>query len=155
MYRSPLTLLLMALFLYLYPVSFGASYAQRKSPLNDLFLPGHKVHTLPHPKQNTWVILSKDSFEQNLIYYLALCHVQQNQKQRWELTSPSLFTALAWLEALHQTPPQETANFMLNLHHIQTGVNVNLTIGELKATSAPPFRSIITLYTPHERKGGK
>lgn len=155
MHRSPLTLLFLTLFLYLCPVLTGASYAQRKSPLNDLFLPGHKVHALPHKKQNTWIILSEQTFDQNLIYYLNLSRAQRGRSPQWELTSPSLSTALAWLEALHKTPSQETANFMLNLHHTQTGINVSLTIGELKATSAPPFRSIITLDTPHERKGGK
>lgn len=129
--------------------------AQKKPPLHDLFLPDHKVYAIPHKKQKTWVMLSEQSLEKHLKYYLALCRGHQGKQAPWQLTSPSQASALAWIEALHQTPAEETANFMLNLHHTQTGVNVSLTIGELNATSAPPFRSIITLYTPHKRKGGK
>jgi hypothetical protein len=155
MNRLALHPLFIALALFFCPGFAGAGLAQQKPPLQDLFLPGHKVHTLAHPTQKSWVILSEKPLEDHLKYYLALCHDHKGKPARWQITSPSRTAALAWIEALHHTPSTETANFMLNLHHIQTGVNVSLTIGELKATSAPPFRSIITLYTPHKRKGGK
>lgn len=100
-------------------------------------------------------MLSEQPLEQHVKYYLSLCRRNSAAEAPWKLTAPSPAAAHAWLEALHQTPDTETANFMLNLHHIQTGINVSLTIGELKPTSAPPFRSIITIYTSHERKGGK
>lgn len=155
MHRSTLQHLVIALLVFFCPGFACAGFAQQKPPLHELFLPGHKVHVIPHQKQNTWVMLSERSIEHHIRHYLSLCQGSRTVKASWRLTSPSSATAHAWLAALHQTPNAETANFMLNLHHIQTGVNVSLTIGELKPTSAPPFRSIITLDTPHERKGGK
>lgn len=134
------------------PFSLGVK-AQYKSPLDDLRLPHHKVTRIPHKNRSTWVMLSPQTLEHNLKYYLQRC--QPGPDSAWILESPDLSSAQAWIAALYQTSPKENANFMLNLHHKQTGVNVILTIGALNTTSAPPFRSIITLYTAPKRKGGK
>lgn len=129
--------------------------AQYKTPLDELVLPQHRVRTLPHSKRKTWVMLSKNDLTHNLRYYLQLCQRQGTQKSHWRLEAPTAETAEAWLQGLAQTPAQENANFMLNLHHIQSGVNVILTLGEIKSTTVHPFRSIITLDTVPKRKGGK
>lgn len=129
--------------------------AQYKTPLDELFLPRHRVRTLPHSNSKTWVMLSPHSLTQNLRYYLQLCSSQPPKKPAWILQSPSSPMAEAWLQGLSQTPAQENANFMLNLHHSQSGINVVLTLGEIKPTNDHPFRSIITLYTVQKRKGGK
>ncbi len=129
--------------------------AQHKTPLDELVLPQHHVRRLPHGPRKTWVILSKNDMTHNLRYYLQLCQPQGSLKSRWRLDAPTAETAEAWLEALAQTPTPQNANFMLNLHHKQSGVNVILTIGEIKFTTAHPFRSIITLDTVPKREGGK
>lgn len=132
-----------------------ASWAQYKTPLDELVLPQHKVRTLPHNTNKTWVMLSKNTLADNLRYYLQLCTPQRGETARWVLQAPSKGMAEAWLLGLSETPAQENANFMLNLHHSQSGINIILTLGEIKSTNAHPFRSIITLDTVPKRKGGK
>lgn len=146
--------LILGVFWAVFDVS-SPGLAQYKTPLDELVLPQHRVRTLPHGKSKTWVMLSKNDVSQNLRYYLQLCQRQGIQKTHWRLDAPTVETAEVWLQGLAQTPAQENANFMLNLHHIQSDINVVLTLGEIKSTTAHPFRSIITLYTVPKRKGGK
>ena len=135
-------------------------FAQQRQPLDALFLPEHTPRILKHGKNQSWVMLSKKPLDANLNYYLKLCTPQQEKPAQWLLTYPDLRTASAWVNALY-TPTSDKklanapkANFILNLHHKQTGLNFNLTLGEVTLTTHPLIRSIITVYAVPERKEG-
>ncbi len=131
-----------------------AVMAQRKTPLDDLFLPHHTPRRMAHGKNYSWVILSEQPLEQVMKYYLNLCTPTPKGPAHWQLTAPDLLTATAWIGALSQTPSKKTGNFILNLHHKQTKLNFSLTLGVASFTRDTPIRSIITLYAVPERRGG-
>lgn len=130
----------------------GPVRAQYRTPLDDLLYPGAVSHDWGESgSEPVHLLFSKAQTEQVLLYYLAV-----SRQADWRLTYPSEWEARAWLDGLEKT--RKSPVFMLNLYHLKSKVNYNLTIGPVSGTSPVSARSIITIYSTRRpfdgRQGG-
>ena len=130
----------------------GKADAQHRTALDELFYPNTELKVLTYtPENKVYIQLVEASVDQLLLHYLSL-----STGADWQLVFPSDMEAKAWLQGLKKSgkPPV----FMLDLYHLKSKVNYNLTIGANSGTRQSKAQSIITIYSTRrsfaERRGG-
>lgn len=122
--------------------------AQQRTALDELFYPHAQQEQMVYSsEQKVYVQFSDASVAQILSFYLRL-----SRQPDWQLIFPSEIEARAWLAGLGKSG--EPPVFMLNLYHLKSKVNYNLTIGAYPGTRELAAQSIITLYSTRHPFGG-
>jgi len=119
----------------------GHAYAQYRTALDELFYPETPLKEMVYsPEHKVYLQFAKGSVAEVLLFYLNL-----STQTDWQLLFPSDLEAQVWLTGLEKS--KKSPVFMLDLYHIKSKVNYNLTIGPNSGTRQSDAQSIITIYS--------